>query len=94
MGNKTDKTPSERSESDDPRAARGTYPIHWEDIVCSRCANKGRLQWEEGLSPDSKHLVGIEGNFYERLTKKSWQIELVCNGCGAVLPRRIAASKK
>ena len=45
------------------------------------------------MSADTKHLAGIEGNFYERLTKKSWQIELVCNGCGAVLPRRVATPK-
>jgi hypothetical protein len=77
-----------RADEDKPRLSAGPASAYWDDITCPRCVNKGRLRWEEGPSDASKELIGIEGNFYERLTKKSWQIELVCNVCGAVLPRR------
>lgn len=86
MGNKENNAPFVRPESDKPQSSLGTVLTYWDDIICVRCMRRGRAHWEE--SPKGRQLIGIDGDFYERLAKKSYHIELVCNGCGTVQPRR------
>ena len=56
-----------------------------DEFHCPRCGKKGCLYWERAEGRDARHdLVKIEGDFYERMTRRRpFRIELVCNGCGA-----------
>ena len=56
-----------------------------DEFHCPRCGKKGCLYWEHahGGQGVRRDLVKIEGDFYERMSKKRpFRIELVCNGCG------------
>jgi hypothetical protein len=52
-----------------------------EPIYCPKCNAAGCVVWEgEG---QTKALVRISGDFYERLSKRApYPIELVCQQCG------------
>jgi hypothetical protein len=64
----------------------GIYSFHADRIICHGCGNTGCRRWEDAPAGDSQ-LVGIEGDFYERLASKPpYPIELVCCSCGAVQP--------
>jgi hypothetical protein len=62
----------------------GSPPHYTDKIVCPRCGKAGSIIWEEaGYPGEPKQFIKIEGDFHERLAKKSpHPIELVCNGCG------------
>jgi hypothetical protein len=53
-------------------------------VVCPKCGNCGVIKWNyvhthSGLKKD---LVGIAGDFYERLSDKApYPIEIVCGPC-------------
>jgi hypothetical protein len=63
----------------------GTYGSHSNSLCCPGCGASGALKWED-MPDGGKELMGIEGNFYERLAKRApHAIELVCHACGTVL---------
>ncbi|HEY4274955.1 MAG TPA: hypothetical protein VGM68_05685 [Rhizomicrobium sp.] len=67
----------------------GSYPAgHLADpIVCRKCGKTGTVIWEDvsRLSASEPELAGIDGPFFERLSKKApYPIELVCRKCGGV----------
>jgi hypothetical protein len=69
-----------------------TYTIQRTDTVtCHQCGNVGVLKWDCVPIPGGvrKEFVGIVGDFYERLSKKSpHPIELVCTACNVVVQVR------
>ena len=65
----------------------GTHQPHGGKIKC-RCGKVGSILWEDALSEGvHREFVKIEGDFYERLSKRTpHPIELVCNSCGTAQP--------
>jgi len=54
-------------------------------VKCPRCGKTGCLVWDSAVRKKSRNLVQIDGDFYERMSKKPpYAIELVCEGCGAL----------
>lgn len=56
-----------------------------EHIFCPTCGKEGAVIWELAARArgDGKDLVRIEGDFYERLSRKPpFPIELICHVCG------------
>jgi hypothetical protein len=67
----------------------GSYSIQHDSdsIVCRKCGKTGRIVWDDisRLNPSTPEPVGIDGPFFERLSKKPpYPIELVCRACGGV----------
>jgi hypothetical protein len=57
-------------------------------IVCPKCGNCGVIKWAFVPSPDGpkKDFVGIVGEFYERISRKSpYPLEIACNSCQIVV---------
>ena len=56
-------------------------------IVCRHCGKPGTIAWDDvtRLNVSAPEPVGIDGPFYERLSRKPpYPIELVCRACGGV----------
>ena len=67
----------------------GSYSVkqHSDSIVCGKCGKTGKIVWDDisRLNPSTPEPVGIDGPFFERLSKKPpYPIELVCRACGGV----------
>ena len=69
----------------------GTYSVqqHSDSIVCSKCGKSGKVVWDDvsrlNKSAVIAELAGIDGPFFERLSKLSpYPIELVCRACSGV----------
>lgn len=63
----------------------GSYQSHSNAFICPGCGNSGSVQWEGNGTSDQKQMVGVKGDFFERLSKTApYPIELVCNNCGTV----------
>lgn len=63
---------------------------HMGEIVCQSCGRTGTIIWDDvtrlaASAQQAQELAGIDGPFYERLSKKApYPIELVCRACGGV----------
>ena len=58
-----------------------------DQIVCRNCGRSGTVVWDDvtRLNVSAPELAGIDGPFFERLSKKApYPIELVCRACGGV----------
>jgi hypothetical protein len=66
----------------------GSHHLKYSDTVrCPRCHRTGTIEWEAAAEKNLKELVRINGEFYERVSKKPpFPIELVCVGCGTPQP--------
>jgi hypothetical protein len=61
--------------------------VRSKDLHCPRCGQAGHVTWDNLPAGNSNDLVRIEGDFFERMSRKApYPIELVCNGCGTVQP--------
>jgi ribosomal protein L40E len=66
-------------------ARHAESPQFSETIICTKCAARGVIVWED--TGAMRSLVSLSGGFYERLSKKEpYGIELVCHRCGARQP--------
>lgn len=69
----------------------GMYPKLSDSVSCRHCGNRGTIVWEDlpAQQGREKELLRIEGDFFERLAPRPpYQIELVCNRCGAAQVER------
>lgn len=71
----------------DPKFATHADHQHSSSFFCRTCGCSGKIVWEDvsPLSNSMPELVGIDGPFFERVSKKPpFQVELICQECGAV----------
>ena len=62
--------------------SRPYFTQHANTIRCPHCGKTGTIKWGDGPK-GGQEIVGIDGDFYERLCRKiPYHIELVCRECG------------
>lgn len=58
---------------------------HVDTVRCPHCGKTGSITWEDDPRAGPPELIGIDGDFYERIARKTpYAIKLVCRSCGTI----------
>ena len=72
----------------EPKFGTRSIEHHSDSIVCKNCGQSGTIIWDDLSRVNSAipaELVGIDGPFFERLSRKPpYPIEMICRECGGV----------